>query len=69
MDFKIAVLAGDAALGRSHLEILGELALEVMFLPVFFMPCRNVFNGKGGDCVKCLWRRKKGEGGPVLPAV
>lgn len=24
------------------------------------MPCRNVFNGKGGDCVKCLWRRKKG---------
>lgn len=42
---------------------------EVMFCPVFFMPFRNVFNGKGGDCVKCLWRRKKGEGGPVLPAV
>jgi len=21
---------------------------EVMFCPVFFMPCRNVFNGKGG---------------------
>ncbi|QHV15056.1 hypothetical protein C5O10_12335 [Akkermansia muciniphila] len=32
------------------------------------MPCRNVFNGKGGDCVKCLWRWKKGEGGPGLPS-
>ncbi|QHV69050.1 hypothetical protein DMI79_12340 [Akkermansia muciniphila] len=46
-----------------------ENRADVMFLPVFFMPCRNVFNGKGGDCVKCLWRRKKGEGDPVLPAV
>ncbi len=43
--------------------------VDVMFCPFFFMPCRNVFNGKGGDCVKCLWRRKKGEGGPVLSAV
>ena len=46
-----------------------ENRVDVMFCPVFFMPCRNVFKGKGENCVKCLWRWKKGEGGPMLPTV